>query len=154
MQLRMFQVDVFTGAVFGGNPAAVVLLEGDWLPDEVLQAVAAEHHLPATAFVAPAATDVHGTAVGFGLRWFTPTAEIDLCGHATLAAGYVLLRHVLPDVRIVSFATRRAGRLDVFWKDEVRLTVALPLDPPRGPADPSVAAAVAAALGAEPEDST
>ena len=150
MQLRMFQVDVFAGTTFAGNPAAVVLLEDDWLPDQVLQAVAAENNLAETAFVAPGGTDVHGTGLGWGLRWFTPTTEVELCGHATLAAGYVVLKHLVPGALIVSFATRWADRLEVFWKDSRHLTVALPEQQPGAPVADDVAAAVAGALGATP----
>lgn len=82
MELPIYQVDAFTSQVFGGNPAAVVPLEA-WLDDDVLQAIAAENNLSETAFFVP------GTG-RFGLRWFTPTVEVDLCGHATLAAAYVL----------------------------------------------------------------
>ena len=152
MQLRMFQVDVFAGRTFGGNPAAVVLLEDDWLPDDVLQAVAAENNLAETAFVAPAGTGVTGTELGWGLRWFTPTTEVELCGHATLAAGYVVLRHLVPGATTVSFATRWAGRLEVFWKDPLHLAVALPLHEPGPAASTEVADAVAHALGARPAE--
>ena len=155
MQLRMFQVDVFADRTFGGNPAAVVLLDGDWLPDEVLQAVAAENYLAETAFVAPAgAAPVAAATVEagprYGLRWFTPTTEVELCGHATLAAGYVVLRYLDCDASSVSFSTRWAGDLRVDRERARHLTAALPLDPPRGPSALEVAAAVAAALGAQP----
>jgi PhzF family phenazine biosynthesis protein len=85
MELPIFQVDAFTGRLFGGNPAAVVILS-QWLPDETLQAIAAENNLAETAFVVP----LEGA---FGLRWFTPEVEIDLCGHATLASAHVLFNH-------------------------------------------------------------
>lgn len=150
MQYRMFQVDVFGATAFSGNPAAVVLLEDDWLPDDVMQAVAAENQLSETAFVAPGASGVGGTSVGYGLRWFTPTTEVALCGHATLAAGYVVLKYVAPGAYMVSFATRQAGGLDVHWEDSRHLTVALPVQEPGGPVAPGVADAVAAALGATP----
>ncbi|WP_028522964.1 PhzF family phenazine biosynthesis protein [Runella limosa] len=82
MQLSLYQLDAFTDKVFGGNPAAVVPLTS-WLPDETMQAVAAENNLAETAFYVP-------TEAGFHIRWFTPTVEVDLCGHATLATAYVL----------------------------------------------------------------
>ena len=150
VQLRMFQVDAFADRTFAGNPAAVVLLDGDWLPDQVLQSVAAENNLAETAFLAPAAAELDGTTADFGLRWFTPTVEVELCGHATLAAGHVVLRQVDPAASTVTFATRWAGRLVVEREVSGDLTVALPLDPPGGPAAPEVARAVAAALGATP----
>jgi len=82
MQIPYFQVDAFTDRVFGGNPAGVCLLE-TWLPDAVLKDIAAENNLSETAFVTPRGED-------FELRWFTPTREVDLCGHATLASAFVL----------------------------------------------------------------
>lgn len=82
--MRFFIVDAFTDRVFRGNPAAVVPLER-FLPDPVMQAIAAEHNLSETAFVVPDGAD-------WRLRWFTPTVEVDLCGHATLATGFVLDR--------------------------------------------------------------
>jgi predicted PhzF superfamily epimerase YddE/YHI9 len=82
--LRYFQVDAFTSELFKGNPAGVCVLEGpEWLPDALMQRIASENNLAETAFVLPQANN-------FGLRWFTPTVEIDLCGHATLASGFVL----------------------------------------------------------------
>ncbi len=85
MRLPIFQLDAFTDRLFGGNPAAVVLL-GDWLPDATLQAIALENNCSETAFVVP-------RGVEFDLRWFTPTIEVDLCGHATLASAHVLFHH-------------------------------------------------------------
>lgn len=83
MPASIFQVDAFTDRLFAGNPAAVVLLD-DWPSDDVLQAAAAENNLSETAFLV-------GDGEGHQLRWFTPTDEVDLCGHATLASGYVVL---------------------------------------------------------------
>src|SRR5205085_12493229 len=82
MTIPLFQVDAFTDRPFAGNPAAVCLLSED-RPADWMQAVAAEMNLSETAFVRP----IEG---GFGLRWFTPTVEVDLCGHATLASAHVL----------------------------------------------------------------
>ena len=82
MQIPYFQVNAFTEEPFGGNPAGVCLLE-NWLPDPLLQQIAAENNLSETAFLVRKGT-------GFRLRWMTPTTEVDLCGHATLAAAYVL----------------------------------------------------------------
>ncbi len=83
MKLPLYQVDAFTSERFSGNPAAVVILE-EWLPEELMLAIAAENNLSETAFVVPG-REAHG------LRWFTPEVEVDLCGHATLATAYVLL---------------------------------------------------------------
>ncbi|WP_233518696.1 PhzF family phenazine biosynthesis protein [Pseudomonas synxantha] len=79
----MFQVDAFSETVFGGNPAAVLLLE-DWLPDELMQSIANENNLAETAFVKPSGDH-------WALRWFTPTVEVNFCGHATLATAHILI---------------------------------------------------------------
>ena len=86
MQLPIFQVDAFTNEMFGGNPAAVCPLE-TWLPAPVMQRIAAENALAETAFF------VH-RGEAYEIRWFTPEIEMDLCGHATLAAAHVLARHL------------------------------------------------------------
>ncbi|MEA3054007.1 MAG: hypothetical protein QOG72_2910 [Sphingomonadales bacterium] len=103
-ELRLVQVDAFADRPFTGNPAAVVPLE-QWLPDEILQAIAEENNLSETAFTVPA-TD--GEA-DYELRWFTPTVEVALCGHATLASGHVLLG----TGERLRFRTRQAGLLVV-----------------------------------------
>ena len=82
MRLKQYQVDAFARRVFEGNPAAVCPLNA-WLDDAVLQAIAEENNLAETAFFVP-------TLKGFHLRWFTPVAEVDLCGHATLASAHVI----------------------------------------------------------------
>jgi predicted PhzF superfamily epimerase YddE/YHI9 len=102
-ELRIVQVDSFADRPFTGNPAAVMPLE-TWLPDETLQAIALENNLSETAFTIP---DPSGEA-DYELRWFTPTTEVVLCGHATLASG-----HVLIDGDRVRFRTRKAGMLEV-----------------------------------------
>jgi PhzF family phenazine biosynthesis protein len=86
MQLTLFQADAFTDHVFGGNPAAVCPLD-TWLPDALMQAIAAENNLAETAFFVPEGD-------GYRLRWFTPTLEIDLCGHATLATAHIIWQHL------------------------------------------------------------
>ncbi|MDB5721539.1 MAG: PhzF family phenazine biosynthesis protein, partial [Alphaproteobacteria bacterium] len=86
MNLAFTQVDAFADRPFTGNPAAVIPLD-QWLPDDILQAIAAENNLSETAFTI-AATD--GEA-DYELRWFTPAVEVVLCGHATLATGHVLI---------------------------------------------------------------
>lgn len=104
MQLDIYQVDAFSQHAFGGNPAAVCPLT-EWLTDEQLQHIAAENNLSETAFFVP-----RGDL--YELRWFTPEVEVDLCGHATLAAAWVLI-HKLPDApAVLRFATR-SGELRV-----------------------------------------
>src|SRR5436309_9762064 len=104
MKLRLFQLDVFTDRHFAGNPAAVCPLES-WLDVSTLQAIAAENNLSETAFFVPAPE-------GYELRWFTPTQEVDLCGHATLATAWVVLQRLEPSAESVTFYTR-SGPLSV-----------------------------------------
>jgi PhzF family phenazine biosynthesis protein len=104
--MRFWVVDAFTDRVFSGNPAGVVPLER-WLPDATLQAIAAENRLSETAFFAP--TGLRGN---YQLRWFTPATEVPICGHATLAAGAVLLSEIDPTLDVVVFDTQ-AGALVV-----------------------------------------
>ena len=103
-RLQVFQVDAFAERVFEGNPAAVVPLPS-WPDDEWLQAIATENNLSETAFFVAEDT-------GFRLRWFTPRAEVDLCGHATLAAAHVLFDHLGHADAVVRFLTR-SGPLSV-----------------------------------------
>ncbi|MCA1749787.1 MAG: PhzF family phenazine biosynthesis protein [Parasphingopyxis sp.] len=104
---RLVQIDAFADAPFAGNPAAVMPLD-EWLDDATLLAIAAENNLSETAFYLP---DASGAA-DFELRWFTPTAEVALCGHATLATGHAILSE--EEARsAVSFRTRKAGILEV-----------------------------------------
>lgn len=86
ISIPFFQVDAFADAPLSGNPAAVMPLER-WLETRVLQAIAAENNLSETAFTVPSNSD----DADFDLRWFTPCAEVDLCGHATLASGHILM---------------------------------------------------------------
>ena len=103
-KLPLYQVDAFAERPFTGNPAAVCPLDR-WLPDELMQAIAAENNLAETAFYVPE-DDV------YRLRWFTPATEVDLCGHATLATAYVLMNEQRPGLKQVAFETR-SGRLTV-----------------------------------------
>lgn len=106
LALPYWHVDAFAEAAFAGNQAAVILLD-TWLADATLLAIAAENMFAETAFVAPGA----GEGADWELRWFSPAVEVALCGHATLAAGHVLLER--EESGAVHFATRRAGRLTV-----------------------------------------
>ncbi len=126
MAIPVFQVDAFTDHVFGGNPAAVCPLE-EWLPDETLQAIAAEHNLSETAYL-------RRTAPGtYDLRWFTPAVEVDLCGHATLASALVIFHYLEPGLNEIGFDTR-SGRL-VVRRAEGRLAMDFPASPPE-PCEP------------------
>jgi PhzF family phenazine biosynthesis protein len=121
MALPYFHVDAFTGRTFAGNPAGVCPLV-DWLPTETLQSMAAEHKLAETAFF------VHRDGT-YELRWFTPSVEVDLCGHATLASAHVLFEHLGLDESVVKFQTR-SGLLSVH-RDGDRLTLDFPSWPPK-----------------------
>lgn len=123
-ELNIYQLDAFTDRPFGGNPAAVVPLDA-WLPDPVLQAIALENNLSETAyFVAEPA----GSDADFHIRWFTPTKEVDLCGHATLASGAALYDLLGWERERVTFRAK-AGRLSVARRDGM-----LQLDFPARPA--------------------
>lgn len=98
MKLELFQIDAFTNRVFSGNPAAVVPLN-QWLPDEVLQQIAAENNLSETAFFVR-------EKEAYTLRWFTPKAEVNLCGHATLASAYVLFEEMKLPSNEITFSTK------------------------------------------------
>ncbi|MBO6946902.1 MAG: PhzF family phenazine biosynthesis protein [Rhodospirillales bacterium] len=102
--IPLYQLDAFTDKPFGGNPAAVCPLD-EWLPDDVLQSIALENNLSETAFYVPEGD-------GYRLRWFTPKIEVDLCGHATLATGALILEKLDPGRDEVSFETR-SGTLGV-----------------------------------------
>ncbi len=132
-----YQVDAFSARAFGGNPAAVCVF--DAFPDEsTMAAVAAENNLSETAFVVRQGED-------YALRWFTPRVEVDLCGHATLASGYVILNELEPGRERVRFHTR-SGPLEVARRGE-----GFALDLPARPPEPALAPpGLAAALGAAP----
>lgn len=116
MPLTQYQIDAFSPTIFSGNPAAVVPLS-EWLPDTLLQAIAAENNLSETAFFAP-------EGEGWRLRWFTPVAEVDLCGHATLASAHVLFQHLGVTAERILFHTR-SGELTV-RRDGDRLEMDFP----------------------------
>jgi PhzF family phenazine biosynthesis protein len=120
MKITQYQVDAFASRAFEGNPAAVCPLE-HWLSDDVLQSIAEENNLSETAFFTPAEN-------GFKLRWFTPTNEVDLCGHATLASAHVLFEILGYSKQIITFETR-SGELFV-KKDGQRLVMDFPSRPP------------------------
>lgn len=137
MRLQQYQVDAFASRVFEGNPAAVCPLES-WLEDGLLQAIAMENNLAETAYFVP-------TKDGFELRWFTPTTEVDLCGHATLAAAHVLYTELGYGGDCIRFATR-SGELRVGREGELYV-LDFPAIVPHVCAAP---AGLAEALGREP----
>jgi PhzF family phenazine biosynthesis protein len=153
MRLPIHQVDAFTSEVFRGNPAAVVPLTRP-LPDATLRAIAAENNLSETAYVVlpPGGAKAAG-AEPLPLRWFTPTVEVDLCGHATLATAFVLLREGLVAGDSVRFHTA-SGPLSVQRRGEL-LVLDLPARSPRpveGAAGRELLDGLAAALGRRPRE--
>ena len=115
----MFQVDAFTAQLFGGNPAAVCVLD-EWLPENLMQAIAAENNLAETAFI------VKGFNC-YEIRWFTPAVEVDLCGHATLASAHIVFNNLGYEDNEIIFSSLRSGILKV-RQDETLLTLDFPAD--------------------------
>jgi predicted PhzF superfamily epimerase YddE/YHI9 len=140
VKLPYWHVDAFADRPFAGNQAAVMPLD-EWLPEETLQAIGEENNFAETAFVV---RDETGEA-DWELRWFTPTVEIRLCGHATLAAGRVLLER--DGGERVTFRTRKAGLLEV-RRSEAGYELALPAIP----TEPGEFAEAVALLGARPQE--
>lgn len=136
-ELTLYQVDAFAEKPFEGNPAAIVPLDS-WLPDETLQAIAMENNLAETAYFVPGDD-------GYALRWFTPGAEVPLCGHATLASAHVLFTHLGSSGGRLTFQTK-SGPLTVTRENGLYV-----MDFPSNPPKPTVAPdALATALGAKP----
>ena len=139
MHLRLFQVDAFTSRVFAGNPAAVVPLER-WLDDRTLQAIATENNLSETAFLV-------GEKGQYHIRWMTPTDEVDLCGHATLASAWVVFNEIEKGRTEAQFRSQ-SGPLRVSAEGP-RLALDFPSRPP-APHDASLPG-LAEALGSRPQ---
>ncbi len=140
MDLTLYQIDAFTDHVFGGNPAAVCPLDA-WLPDETMQAIATENNLSETAFFVPRGED-------FEIRWFTPTDEIDLAGHPTLATAWVILNRLNPARHEVIFHTNLGDTLTITREAE-RLSMDFPARPPEAT---DHGGAIAEALGGTPTE--
>ncbi len=153
MKLPLFQVDAFTGDVFGGNPAAVCPLER-WIDDRLMQAIATENNLSETAFFVPAsvgtpAEDGYASGPGrdYDIRWFTPAAEIDLAGHPTLATAFVIFHWLDPTRTSVTFHSKSGPliveRCGALLAMEFPSRRAVECEAPKG---------LAAALGAPPRE--
>ncbi len=139
VEIPIYQVDAFASEVFAGNPAAVCPLEA-WLSDDVMQSIAAENNLAETAFFVRRGDE-------YDLRWFTPTVEAEMCGHATLGSAYVISTYLEPERREMRFHTR-SGQLIV-----TRDTDSYCLDLPAQPSERvEVSAEMTDALGAEPAE--
>ncbi len=119
MKIRIYQVDAFTDKLFGGNPAAVCILD-NWLDAALMQSIGAENNLAETAFILKN-NDV------YEIRWFTPAVEVDLCGHATLAAAHVVFNYLGHPSHEVVFHSHRSGILKV-KKEGALLTLDFPTD--------------------------
>lgn len=119
MKLKIYQVDAFTDSVFSGNPAAVCPLD-TWLPDSLLQNIGLENNLSETAFYVKQGNE-------YLIRWFTPTVEVDLCGHATLATAHVLFNHERHTSNEIVFHSYRSGILKVI-RNKNLLTLDFPTD--------------------------
>lgn len=139
MNIPIYQVDAFSEHPFGGNPAAVCVLES-WIDDETMQKIGQENNLSETAFI------VRKTKGDYEIRWFTPSIEINLCGHATLASAYVVFHFIDKDIDSVSFDSK-SGILKVDKKDDI-LTLDFPSTPPKEDDIPLV---LIKALGVIPE---
>ncbi len=119
MIVPIYQADAFTQHIFGGNPAAVCPLE-EWLPDDLMQNIAVENNLAETAFIVREGNDYH-------IRWFTPTVEVNLCGHATLAAAHIFFNHLQYKQKEISFHSK-SGLLKVMQQKNGQLTLDFPRD--------------------------
>lgn len=139
MDIPYYHVDAFASEVFAGNPAGVCLLQ-EWLPDDVLQSVAAENNLSETAFLVP-------SSGRYELRWFTPEVEIDLCGHATLASGHVLFETGHVKTTQVEFVSQ-SGTLAVERRGDL-LLLDFPARKPRPCAGPPHLEAIVGAAPVE-----
>ena len=138
MKLSIYQIDAFTDKLFGGNPACVVPLE-DWLPDEILLKIAKENAVAETAFFVKGKNTIH-------LRWFTPDLEMDLCGHATLAAAFVLRVHLNYEDDVIVFDTA-SGELRVLCEADI-----LTLDfPSREPVFAKIPKEIKGAINIQPD---
>ena len=147
MKFPFYWIDAFADRVFAGNPAGVVPLAA-WPDDALMQRMAFEHGLSETAFFVPAKppSEASAKAGRFHLRWFTPTVEVALCGHATLAAAHVLFHELGERGDVVTFDTR-SGPLTVARQTDGKLQLDFPATPPQVVDDASRVPDVARALG-------
>ena len=137
MELKIYQIDAFTKKIFSGNPAAVVPLT-EWIDDKTMQNIALENNLAETAFFVNKAGTYH-------IRWFTPTKEVSLCGHATLASAYVIFNHLDTESSAIKFLSK-SGLLFVHKENE-KITMDFPSVPPGACETPDL---IFEALGTDP----
>jgi PhzF family phenazine biosynthesis protein len=141
--ISLYQVDAFTNRPFAGNPAAVCPLSGP-IPEALMQDIAAENNLSETAFF-------HAQGDAFSLRWFTPTTEVDLCGHATLASAFVLMTELEPARTEVTFRTK-SGLLPVRRAPGDTFVLDFPAFPPAQVPDTALRERISALVGSETVD--
>jgi PhzF family phenazine biosynthesis protein len=137
MNLKIYIANAFSEKKFGGNPAAVVPLS-DWLDDKLMQQIAAQNNLAETAFIIP-------DGKNYFIRWFTPTVEVDLCGHATLASAHVMFQHLGYNREQIVFNSR-SGLLQVV-RNQDKITLDFPADEPEEARDEGL---IEKALGKKP----
>jgi PhzF family phenazine biosynthesis protein len=138
MKGKVYIANAFSDEKFGGNPAAIVPLNA-WLEDELMQKIAAQNNLAETAYYIPQSKD-------YEIRWFTPSVEVDLCGHATLAAAHILFNHLNYGKEQIIFHSR-SGPLMVNRRKDGKLTLDFPVDEPKIMADDGL---IERALGIKP----
>jgi PhzF family phenazine biosynthesis protein len=122
MKIKLYQIDAFADKIFSGNPAAVCVLE-EWLSDEMMQNIAAENNLSETAFTVK-------NDDNYDIRWFTPVAEVALCGHATLATAFVLFNFIEKNLSEINFQSKHSGALRVIKNGDL-LILNFPADIPK-----------------------
>ena len=118
--IPLFQADAFTTELFKGNPAAICMLD-QWIPDDLMQKIAMENNLAETAFIVPYGED-------YEIRWFTPTVEVALCGHATLASAHIFMNHLGYSGKQIRFFSK-SGWLIVTAEEDGKFTLDFPADP-------------------------
>lgn len=144
MPTPLYIVNAFTTDTFGGNPAAVCPLN-EWLADDVMQDIAAQHNLSETAFFVPSQTE----GVDYHIRWFTPTKEVDLCGHATLASSFVIFQKLAFTKPEVVFECK-VGKLVITTTDDGKIHMDFPAAPHE---KQGVQATYRAVMGSSPVES-
>jgi PhzF family phenazine biosynthesis protein len=139
MKGKVYIANAFSEKKFGGNPAAVVPLN-EWLPDELMQQIAAQNNLAETAYIVPQGYD-------YGIRWFTPVVEVNLCGHATLASAHILFSHLGYDRDQITFDSK-SGPLFVTRNRDGKITLDFPANEPEETRDDGL---IERALGIKPK---
>jgi len=117
--MNMYQVDAFTQELFRGNPAAVLILD-EWLVPEIMQQIAAENNLAETAFVKKIDQE------NYAIRWFTPTTEVDFCGHATLASAFVLFQNDI-EIKTIQFHVSKLGIFTITQEEDGKIVMNFPI---------------------------